>query len=79
MPRKTDSKNPADWLHLVSLDLEGISAPARGELACTMSFAQVYFTGRFPGFDLADPDWPVVRAQLADVERLFFQVKERVG
>ena len=132
MPRKTDSKNPADWLHIVSLDLEGISALAGAELAYTMcrsklaevidkilkaeliragwvlvkthdlielgeelrvrspdlfieakplceAFAQVYFTDRYPGFDLADPDWPGFRAHVTAVERLAAEVKKRVG
>lgn len=132
MPRKTDSSNPADWLHIAILDLEGISALARHELAYTMcrsklaeviekilkaeliragwvlvkthdlielgeelrvrspdlfvevkplceSFAQVYFTDRYPGFDLADPDWQGFRAHVTAVELLCVRIKKRVG
>ena len=43
------------------------------------AFAQVYFTDRYPGFDLEDPDWPVLRAHLAEVKQLLATVKVRVG
>lgn len=132
MPRKTDSRNPADWLHLANSDLEGIAALARDELAYTMcrsklaeviekilkaeliragwvlvkthdlvelgeeirarspelfvkvkplceSFAQVYFSDRYPGFDLADSDWDGLRAHIVAVQRLFIEVKEHIA
>ena len=43
------------------------------------AFAQVYFTDRYPGFDLEDPDWPAFRAHLAQVEHLLATVRARVG
>jgi len=43
------------------------------------SLAGVYFTTRYPGFDLDDPDWPDLRAKLEAVTALFKTVKERVA
>ena len=43
------------------------------------SLAEVYFTGRYPGFDLEDPDWPDFRAKLEQVARLLEKVRARVG
>lgn len=34
------------------------------------ALAEVYFTDRYPGFDLEDPNWPVFRQQLNDVVAL---------
>ena len=43
------------------------------------SLAEVYFTGRYPGFDLEDPDWPDFRAKLEQVTCLKEKVRARVG
>ena len=32
--------------------------------------AEVYFTDRYPGFDLDDPDWPAFRTQIEQVAAL---------
>ena len=40
---------------------------------------QVYFTDRYPGYDLEDPDWPRIREELAQVQALFAAVQERVA
>ena len=40
---------------------------------------QVYFTDRYPGFDLDDPDWPVLRAQVEQVAALLAAVQARVA
>lgn len=40
---------------------------------------EAYFTGRYPGFDLEDEDWPSLRAQLDQVAQVFATVKARVG
>jgi HEPN domain-containing protein len=45
---------------------------------CT-ALAEVYFTDRYPGFDLEDPDWPKLRSQLQQVEALLNAVKARLG
>ena len=54
-------------------DLEPGAAPVCLELA------QAYFTDRYPGFDLEDPDWPKLRGQLQRVEELLATVKARLG
>jgi HEPN domain-containing protein len=43
------------------------------------SLAEVYFTGRYPGFDLEDPDWPDFRTKLERVTRFVETVRGRVG
>jgi HEPN domain-containing protein len=40
--------------------------------------AQVYFVDRYPGFDLDDPDWPKLRAQVEGVAALLETVKSRL-
>lgn len=39
---------------------------------------QVYFVGRYPGFDLEDPDWPTLRQQVEAVGELLDLVKARI-
>ncbi len=132
MPRKTDSKNPADWLRIAESDMEllrvGVSselshARCRSKLAevvekiikaelirrgwvlekthdlerlrleleernSTMEpaaaalcddLAEAYFGDRYPGFDLEEPDWPKLRGQLQQVERLLAAMKAALG
>ena len=40
--------------------------------------AEVYFTDRYPGFDLDDPDWPTLRAQVEGVTALLETIKSRL-
>ena len=40
--------------------------------------AEVYFTDRYPGFDLDDPDWPALRAQVEGVTALLETIKSRL-
>ncbi len=40
--------------------------------------AEVYFSGRYPGFDLDDPDWENFRAMLEEVSRLAELVRRRI-
>jgi len=42
------------------------------------ALAEVYFSDRYPGFDLDDPDWVVLRRQLQDVTELMRTVSERI-
>ena len=42
------------------------------------ALVQVYFTDRYPGFDLDDPDWPKLRAQVEGVTTLLETVKSRL-
>ena len=43
------------------------------------ALAEVYYTDRYPGFDLDDPDWPKLRGHVEDVARLLVSVKSRVS
>ena len=45
---------------------------------CTV-LAEVYFSKRYPGFDLDDPDWPDFRVKLTQVQQLLETVKGRVA
>ena len=131
MPRKTDSRNPADWLLIAASDMEMVRmaaekeisfAAARSKLAEILekilkaellrlgwtlekthdlnrlfdllverksdllsvveplcdALVQVYFTDRYPGFDLDDPDWPKLRVQVEGVAALLEAVKSRL-
>ena len=42
------------------------------------ALVQVYFTERYPGFDLDDPDWPKLRAQVEGVTALLQTVYSRL-
>ena len=44
---------------------------------CT-ALAEVYFTDRYPGFELEEANWPDFRGQLAEVTRLLETIKTRV-
>ena len=131
MPRKTDSKNPADWLWLAETDLSVVRLALDREIGfstCRSKLAEVvekvlkaelirlgwklekthdlnrltglltnhssdlvaaatpvckaladaYFSDRYPGFDLDDPDWPTLRTHVAGVTTLLETVKARL-
>lgn len=131
MPRKTDSNNPADWLLIAELELEGVTELTEREVSYILcrsklaeilekllkaelirngwflvkthevvklneelrnydpqladelqplveALAEVYLTGRYPGFDLDDPDWPAFRAQVQQVAAMLAKVKARL-
>jgi HEPN domain-containing protein len=42
------------------------------------ALAEKYFTDRYPGFDLDDPDWPALRVQVEQVVAVLVKVKARV-
>ena len=42
------------------------------------ALVDVYFTDRYPGFDLDDPDWPKLRAQVEGVTALLETVRSRL-
>ena len=132
MPRRTDSRNPADWLWIAETDLSVVRLAVdreigfitcRSKLAeilekvlkaelirlgwalerthdlnrlvdeltrlnadlasastpAAKALAEVYFTDRYPGFDMDDADWPALRQQVEDVGRLLEFVKARVA
>lgn len=131
MPRKTDSKNPADWLWIAASDLDMVRMAAKNEISFSAArgklaeilekilkaelirtgwplekthdlnrlldllverksdllpiveplcdaLVQAYFTDRYPGFDLDDPDWPRLREQVEQVSALLQSVKSRL-
>jgi HEPN domain-containing protein len=131
LPRKTSSKNPADWLWIAETDLSVVRLglehevgfpTCRSKLAEVLekvlkaelirigwalektheldhlldaliergsdlapaveplcdALADIYFTDRYPGFDLDDPDWPKLRAQVEGVTALLETVKSRL-
>jgi hypothetical protein len=43
-----------------------------------IALAEVYFADRYPGFDLEDPDWPVLRRRVAELDALLQKVQQRV-
>ena len=43
------------------------------------ALAEVYFTDRYPGFDIDDPDWPSLREQIGQVSALLATVQASVG
>lgn len=132
MPRKTDSKNPADWLWIAASDMELIQLATEREVGFQAAhsklaevlekiikaellrtgwalekthdldrllealeeqnsdlipqieplcdvLAEVYFTDRYPGFDLEDPDWIALREQVNQVAALLAVVEGRAG
>ena len=64
-----------DLMHLVEAlaarnsDLAPLARPL------CRALAEVYFTDRYPGFDLDDPDWPTLHAQLDQVTALHASVQ----
>ena len=132
MPRKTDSRVPADWLWIAESDLGMVRLAASQEVSfqgcrsklaeilekvlkaelirlgwplerthdlnrlvdeltvrksdllvmvtpIAQALAEVYFADRYPGFDLDDPDWPALRANIDAVTELLNLVKARVA
>ena len=60
-------------------ELEPRDAALADEFRSLVStYATAYFTGRYPGFDLEDPDWPPLRAHIAQVQALLAKVKARI-
>jgi len=39
---------------------------------------EAYFSDRYPGFDLDDPDWPTLRQQIEEVGKLLSKVNARI-
>jgi HEPN domain-containing protein len=44
-----------------------------------LSLAGAYLTTRYPGFDLDDPNWPVLRTQIQQVTQLLARVREKLS
>ena len=43
------------------------------------ALAERYFTDRYPGFDVEDPDWPALCCQAEEVAGLLATIKDRIG
>ena len=67
-----DLRKLASELQIRQSDLIALLRPAVEELA------ESYFIDRYPGFDLDDPDWPALRAQIEQVAALHAAVEARV-
>lgn len=74
------------WRLIKTHDLEVLAGELRARGSDLMlqvdplceALAEVYFTDRYPGFDLEDPDWPQLRQQLRDIAKLATTVKSRL-
>ena len=42
------------------------------------ALAEHYFTNRYPGFDLEDPNWPELQTQTEQISALLQKVKSRI-
>jgi HEPN domain-containing protein len=75
------------WFLEKTHDLERLSGELRARNSDLMTaidplceaLTEVYFTGRYPGFDLEDPDWPDFREKLKQVTDLLEAVKAKIG
>jgi HEPN domain-containing protein len=75
------------WFLEKTHDLERLSGELRARRSDLMpqvdplceALTEVYFTDRYPGFDLEDPDWPKLRRQIQQVAALAQTVKARVA
>lgn len=67
-------------LNRLALALRSYGSPSETAAAplCD-ALAEVYFTARYPGFDLDDPDWPALRTQVEQVTALLAAVQARVS
>ena len=63
-------------LERLRLELEERKSPLEPAAAALCDdLAEAYFSDRYPGFDLEEPDWPKLRGQLQQVEELLAAVK----
>ena len=68
-----DLQHLADELALRDPELE-----AEARVLC-MALSEYYLGTRYPGFDLEDPDWPAVRAQLEAITALSAKIRGRLA
>jgi len=47
------------------------------ESLCSL-LADAYFSDRYPGFDLDDPDWPLLKRQLETITKVLATVQDRI-
>lgn len=63
---------------LEAMAVRGSPLVAEAEPLCD-ALAEFYFSDRYPGFDLDDPDWPTLRAQVEQVATLLSAVQGRLA
>lgn len=67
-----DLQKLMDELHVRASDIEKRAQPLAEALA------DAYFSDRYPGFDIEDPDWPELKRQLSEVSALLDHVQVRI-
>jgi HEPN domain-containing protein len=75
------------WFLEKTHDLEKLSGELRSRRSDLLpqvdplceDLTEAYFTDRYPGFDLEDPNWPDFRTKLEEVAGLLITVKARVA
>jgi HEPN domain-containing protein len=72
LERTHDLQRLAKLLRERGSDLAALAHPLVNVLT------EAYFTDRYPGFDLDDPDWPTLKREIEDVGRLLEAVKARL-
>ena len=76
----------AGWFLEKTHDLQKLASQLRDrdpELAdrvreLVVSLAEAYFSARYPGFDLEEPDWPELRGQIESAGELLSEVGSRL-
>jgi len=74
------------WFLEKTHDLERLSGELRARRSDLMAeldplceaLTEAYFSDRYPGFDLEDPDWPKLRDHLQQITALAGKVKARL-
>ena len=77
--RRGPLEKPHDLQRLAGLLKERRSDLFRAVEPLANVLAEAYFIDRYPGFDLDDPDWPVLRQQMEEVAKLLDTVKARLS
>ena len=62
----------------LALDEYGSESASAAEPICK-ALAEVYFTDRYPGFDLDEEDWPALRTQIEQFAALLADMWTRVA
>ena len=76
MPRKTDAKNPADWLLISESDIEGLKRLAEAEVSyamCRSKLAEVF--EKILKAELIRVGWPLLKTH--DVQHLASELDSR--
>ena len=67
-------------LQLLATELARCDAALEDEIRpLCQALSEFYLHTRYPGFDLEDPDWPVLRAQFDAITALAAKIRARVS